>query len=109
MQRFSPSLVALGLWLAGLSGHVGIAAPVPIQARAFPLDRVQLLPGPFTDPGKRDGFFDAAYAIPPGLSHGKREVTMRLVASAGRSGTSGLRVVEISAVTDAQWKEGLAP
>jgi hypothetical protein len=60
-------------------------------------------------PGKRDGFFEAAYAIPPELTRGKREVTVRFAASAGRSGTFGLRIVEASAVIDAQWKEGIAP
>jgi hypothetical protein len=57
-------------------------------------------------PGKRDGFFEAAYAIPPEITRGKREVTVRFVASSGRSGTFGLRIVEPSAVTDAQWQEG---
>jgi DUF1680 family protein len=57
-------------------------------------------------PGKRDGFFEAAYALAPALTRGKREVTVRFVASNGRSGTFGLRIVEASAVTDAQWKEG---
>lgn len=60
-------------------------------------------------PGRRDLFFSAAYAIPPEVTRGKREVTVRFVASAGRSGTFGLRIVEASAVTEGQWKEGLAP
>jgi DUF1680 family protein len=60
-------------------------------------------------PGKREGFFEAAYAIPPELTRGKREVTVRFVASGGRSGTFGLRIVEAAAVTEAQWKEGIAP
>ncbi len=60
-------------------------------------------------PGKRDGFFEAAYAIPPDVTRGKREVTVRFVASGGRSGTFGLRIVEASAVIDTQWKEGVAP
>jgi uncharacterized protein len=57
-------------------------------------------------PGRRDTFFEAAYALPPELTRGKREVTVRFVASGGRSGTFGLRIVEASAVTDAHWHEG---
>ena len=59
--------------------------------------------------GNRDGFFEAAYAIPPELTRGKNEVTVRFVASSGRSGTFGLRMVEAAAVIDSQWKEGIAP
>ncbi len=60
-------------------------------------------------PGKRDGFFVAAYALPPELTRGKREVAVRFVASGARSGTFGLRIVEASAVTESQWSEGVAP
>jgi uncharacterized protein len=60
-------------------------------------------------PGPRDAFFEAAYAIPPALTRDKREVTVRFAAPGARSGTFGLRIVERSAITSAQWKEGLAP
>ena len=60
-------------------------------------------------PGKRDGFFEAAYTVPPALTRGKHEVTVRFAATAGRSGTFGLRIVEAAAITDAQWKEGISP
>ncbi len=60
-------------------------------------------------PGPRDAFFEAAYAIPPELTRGKREVTVRLVAAEGRSGTFGLRIVDQSAITEPQWMEGRAP
>lgn len=60
------------------------------------------------NPGPRDAFFEAAYAIPPEITRGRREVTVRFAAPAVRSGTFGLRIVERSVITDAQWKEGLA-
>ena len=49
MQRFSPSLVVLVLGFGALGCHLA-AAPVELQARAFPLDHVHLLPGgPFKE------------------------------------------------------------
>lgn len=60
-------------------------------------------------PGRRDAFFEAAYAIPPEITRGKSEVTVRLSAPHGRSGTFGLRIVDRSAITADQWKEGTAP
>jgi DUF1680 family protein len=59
-------------------------------------------------PGPGDAFFEAAYAIPPELTRGKREITVRFVAAEERSGAFGLRIVDQSAITDAQWIEGLA-
>ncbi len=57
-------------------------------------------------PGRGDGFFQAAYAIPPEVTRGKREVTVRVVATHGRSGTFGLQFVEAAAISTSQWEEG---
>lgn len=56
--------------------------------------------------GKQSGFFDAAYAIPPAVTKGKTHVTVRLVAPDSRAGTVGIRLVDASAVSEYQWREG---
>ncbi len=56
--------------------------------------------------GDREGFFDAAYALPPQLTRGKTHVTVRLVATKVRSGAFGFRILETGSVTEAQWRNG---
>jgi uncharacterized protein len=56
--------------------------------------------------GDREGFFDAAYALPPQLTRGKTHVTVRLVAKRERSGAFAFRILENSIVTEAQWRNG---
>ena len=55
---------------------------------------------------RRATFFDAAYAIPPELTKGKKTVTVRLAAISGRAGTFGLRMVKADAITPEQWSAG---
>lgn len=57
----------------------------------------------FSRPGV---FFEAAYAIPPELTRGKKSVTVRLLATHGRVGTCGFRTVLAEAVTPEQWAAG---
>lgn len=57
--------------------------------------------------GEREGFFDAAYALPPQLTRGKSHVTVRLVAKRERAGAFGFRILEIPSVTEAQWRNGV--
>jgi len=56
--------------------------------------------------GPRNGFFDAAYSLPPDLTRGKSAVTVRLVAPTARAGAFGFRIVESAAITDDQWRNG---
>jgi len=53
-----------------------------------------------------NAFYEAAYAIPPGLTRGKKTVTVRLQATKGRVGTFGFRIVRADAITPAQWSAG---
>ena len=55
---------------------------------------------------KRSVFYDAAYALPLEVTRGKKSVTVRLVATRGRAGTFGLRIVEAASVTPEQWSAG---
>ncbi len=48
-------------------------------------------------------FYDTAYAIPLELTRGKKTVTVRLVATTGRVGTFGFRIVKAAAITPEQW------
>lgn len=56
--------------------------------------------------GPRNGFFDAAYSLPPELTRGKSTVTVRLVAPNARAGAFGFRIVESAAITDDKWRNG---
>ena len=54
----------------------------------------------------RGVFYEAAYPIPPEFTRGKSAVVVRLVATRGRAGTFGLRIVENPAISEEQWKFG---
>jgi hypothetical protein len=55
---------------------------------------------------KRGVFYEAAYAIPPEMTHGKKSVTVRLVVTHGLAGTYGLRILQTDAVLPEQWTAG---